>query len=236
MRVVVTRPREDAEQTASALRRRGHDVLVASLMRIEPITADVSGDWRAVVITSTNALRALPDGARAALLSLPLFAIGDRSANAAQELGIVDIHSAGGNSDDLVRLVAAADAHTRAPVLYLAGEDRATDLAHELKMRGVKAEMRIVYRAAALPFPVALIQALTMGEVDAVLHFSKRSAQNYLAAAAAAGIQAPALSVRHFCLSEPISEALAAAGAAHIAVSARADEDALIELLSTLSD
>ena len=33
MRIVVTRPQEDAERTAAALRARCHDVLIAPLLR-----------------------------------------------------------------------------------------------------------------------------------------------------------------------------------------------------------
>ena len=47
MRVVVTRPRVDAERTAAVLRARGHEVLMAPLMHMEPIAADLDGEWSA---------------------------------------------------------------------------------------------------------------------------------------------------------------------------------------------
>ena len=55
MRLVVTRPQADSERTAAALRARGHEVLVAPLMRVEPVEAELSGGWGAVIITSANA-------------------------------------------------------------------------------------------------------------------------------------------------------------------------------------
>ena len=48
MRVVVTRPQADGERTAAALRARGHEVLVAPLMKVEAVAADLSGKWGAV--------------------------------------------------------------------------------------------------------------------------------------------------------------------------------------------
>ena len=44
MRIVVTRPRVDGERTATALRARGHEVLVTPLMRTEPIAANLGGE------------------------------------------------------------------------------------------------------------------------------------------------------------------------------------------------
>jgi uroporphyrinogen-III synthase len=120
-------------------------------------------------------------------------------------------------------------ADAKAPLLYLAGEDRAADLIGELSTRGIAAEMRVVYRAVAAPFPPALIEALRVGEVDIVMHFSRRSAENYVAGAKGAGIVGPALAVRHLCLSAQVAEPLA--GASCIAVAAHPDEAALIELL-----
>jgi uroporphyrinogen-III synthase len=100
----------------------------------------------------------------------------------------------------------------------------------------VKAQMRTVYRAIALPFPPEFMNALKKGQVDAVLHFSKRSAEIYLANATVIGMKTQALAARHLCLSEQVAEPLKAADATQIAVSSRPNEMALIELLSTLSD
>lgn len=230
MRVVVTRPRADSERTAMVLRARGHEVLVAPLMKVEALAADLSGIWAAIVVTSANAPGAIAENpAHPALTKLPVYAVGQRSADAAREAGFVEVTSAGGDVRDLVRTLVAQRADAKAPLLYLAGEDRAADLIGELSARGIAAEMRIVYRAVTAPFPPELIEALEAGEVDAVLHFSRRSADNYLAGAKQAGIAGPALAVRHFCLSAQVAAPLAGAGP--VAIAARPDESALIELL-----
>ena len=91
--------------------------------------------------------------------------------------------------------------------------------------------MRVVYRAATLPFPDELVAALEAGDVQAVLHFSRRSADNYVSGARAAGVADEALAVRHYCLSAPVAEPLQAAGAKRVAVAPRPQEAALIELL-----
>lgn len=233
MRVVVTRPETDAGRTASALRTRGHEVLVAPLMRVEPVAADLTGNWGALVITSANAPGAIAGNpAREAFIELPLFAVGERSAQAARAAGFTQVTSAGGDVRDLVRVVAEHYADKSAPLLYLAGEDRAADLIGELAVHGIKAELRVVYRAITAPFPPELIEALKAREIDAVLHYSRRSADNYLAGARAAGIAAEAVAVRHVCLAAPIATPLVAAGATSIAIAPHPDEAALIELLA----
>jgi uroporphyrinogen-III synthase len=122
-------------------------------------------------------------------------------------------------------------AEAKAPLLYFAGEDRAADLVGDLAASGIVAEMRVVYRAATAPFPDALVAALESGDVQAAVHFSKRSAENYLAGAVEADIAEAALKVRHYCLSAQVAAPLQAAGAKRVAVAPRPEEAALIELL-----
>ncbi len=232
MRIVVTRPQADAERTAATLRTRGHAVLLAPLMRVESIPTDLAGAWGGIVVTSANAPGAIADNpAREALVRLPVYAVGRRSAEAARQAGFPHVSSAGGDVRDLVQFVTKRHADAKAPLLYLAGEDRAADLIAELAVHGIAAEMAVVYRAVTAPFPPALSTALKAGEVDAVLHFSRRSAANYVAGAQNAGLAAPALGVRHFCLSQQVAEPLAAAGAKAIAIAKRPEEAALLELL-----
>lgn len=228
MRVVVTRPQADSERTAAALEALGHEALVAPLMRIEPVAVDLAGTWSAIVITSANALQAVPataDGVK----TLPVFAVGDRSAEAARRAGFAEVSSANGDITDLVRLVATRAVGAKAPLLYLAGEDRTGDLVAQLAAHGIDAEMKVVYRIVAEVFPPVLAVALESGDVDAVLHFSRRGAELFVEGARSSGVAGPAEDVRHLCLSSQVAEPLT--GASRIAVAARPEEAALIALL-----
>ena len=234
MRVVLTRPQDDSERTAVVLRAKGHDVLIAPLLRVESIDARLTPAWGGIVITSANAVAAVASSAaRDGLTKLPLYAVGQRTADAARAAGFTDIVTAGGDVRDLLRNIVARRADDKGPLLYLAGEDRSGDLIGDLAVRGIAAEMAVVYRAAAVPFSVALIDALKAGEVEAVLHFSKRSAESYLAGAEAVQVAAPALEVPHFCLSAQVAAPLQAAGALRVVVAKRPDEAAMIELVTT---
>jgi len=234
VRLLLTRPEPDAQRTATALRSQGHDVITAPLLRIEP-AADATigeGPWAAILITSANAAHAVTAHARiTALRALPVFAVGRRSAEAMAAAGFADVTSADGDVSDLARLVATR-MQPAAPLLYLAGEDRAGDLAGDLRAHGFAVEITTIYRAIAVTdLPVAAALALASG-IDGVLHFSRRSAQAYVEAARAGGMLAEALKPLHFCLSAPVAEPLAQAGAADIRVAERPNEAVLIALIA----
>ena len=66
-------------------------------------------------------------------------------------------------------------------LLYLAGEDRAGDLAGDLAAHGIAVETAVVYRAVPVEaLPDDAVQALRGGQIDAALHYSRRSALTLL--------------------------------------------------------
>jgi len=237
VRLLLTRPEPDAQRTAAMLRGRGHTVVVAAMMRIEAIAdAPISaGPWAAILITSANAAHAIAAHERhAQLRTLPVFAVGERSAQAMRESGFADVSSAGGGVGDLASLVGER-VQPGARLLYLAGAERSGDLAAKLRPQNLCVETVVIYRAVALPdLPEAAAAALAAG-IDGVLHFSRRSAEAFINAARSAGMLAAALAPAHFCLSAQIAEPLAQAGAATIHVAPQPAEAALIALLTAES-
>jgi uroporphyrinogen-III synthase len=235
VRLLVTRPQEDGERTAQVLRTRGHSVMLAPLLRIEPLAADFGpGPFAAVLTTSANAARAIAKHPRVAdLRSVPLYTIGRHSAEAAQVMGFAVTQSAEGDAHDLIRLVARELAGGAPPLLYLAGEDRSVDLAEALAPHGLTVRTAVVYRAAtAVRLPSAVEQAIAAGAVDGVLHYSRRSADTFLRCADAAGLRKRVLMLPHFCLSAQVAAPLADAGAVAIRVALQPDEEALLELIA----
>src|SRR6185369_10963377 len=150
MRLLVTRPEIDAMRTAQTLRARGHNVIVVPLLSMQTIDADFAGPYGAVLMTSANAARAIAAHARAAeLRALPVYAVGSRTAEAARASGFANVASADGALVDLVRSVAARFSGSPTRLLYLAGQDRAADLAAELGAHGIAVDTVVTYRAVA---------------------------------------------------------------------------------------
>jgi len=233
MRLLVTRPAPDNARSAEALRARGHDVTLAPVLRVEA-DADVdlgAGPWAAVLIPSANAARAVADHPRReTCLRVPALCVGRRSAEAARAAGFAEVVSADGDAGDLARLVAARAPNR--PLLWLAGEDRAGDLAGALAASGIAVHTVVLYRAVAeTALPAAVREALAGGAIDGVLHYSRRSADAFEAIVMAAGIDLKSLPTKHYCLSAQVAAPLRQLGIEAVVVAERPDETALLALL-----
>ncbi|ARP99106.1 uroporphyrinogen-III synthase [Pseudorhodoplanes sinuspersici] len=236
MRLLLTRPVFEAERTAAALRARGHEVAFAPMLEIEHIP-DVSigaGPWSAVLMTSGNAARAIAEHPQHdRLASLRCFAVGAQTAAAAKRAGFNDVVSANGDGGDLAKVILQHVASDAEPLLYLAGDDRARDMAAELAPAGLRLEIVVIYRAkAAAHFATEINDGLRSGRFDGVLHYSRRSTEIFVACARESNVTAAAAGLKHFCLSRRASEPLSDIGATQIAVAARPDEAAMLELIS----
>jgi uroporphyrinogen-III synthase len=235
VRVLVTRPEPDGERTAQKLRARGCDVLLAPVLQIELIVeADLgAGPWDAVAMTSANAAEALKQHPRRTeLVALPLLTVGRRTAEAARAVGFTNVASADGNEQALAQLISGRHRGGN-NILYLAGEDRAGDLAIAVAPNGIRVDTVVVYRAvAAQRLAPEVVAALKAGTVAGVTHFSRRSAAIYLDCARAAGVLDSALKPFHYCLSEAVAEPLLEAGAMWIAVPNSPEENALVNLVA----
>jgi uroporphyrinogen-III synthase len=239
MAVLVTRPYPDNEATAAKLRARGLEVLLAPMLRFEPIAFHDDPDARydAVVVTSSNALRALaPQFAETRLLHLPLFAVGEQTAATARAMGFGQVVSADGDAlalqDRLIESVRAKQLKKTSRLLYLAGAELSRDLAGELGRRGFRVETRTTYRMVALPtLPREACEAFAAGGLIAVLHYSRRSAAAFLEAVRTEGIEISALAVAQCCMSPNIGAVLREAGAVQVMAAATPDENALFEVL-----
>ncbi len=239
MAVLVTRPHPDDEVTAGALRARGFEVLQAPMLRFEPVPFHDDADERygAIIVTSANALRAIaPHLGNSRLLKLPLFAVGEHTASAAREAGFGEVLTANGDAAALRDLVLASvktkQLKKASTLLYLAGADLARDLAGELGEKGFTVVTHTTYRmipASSLPREVC--DAFVANRIEAVLHYSRRSARAFLDAARSGGVEISALALPQCCISSAVASILRDAGATQVTAAAQADENALFEAL-----
>jgi uroporphyrinogen-III synthase len=239
MAVLVTRPHPDDETTAAALRERGFEVLRAPMLRFEavPFGDDEDADYGAVVVTSANALRAIAAKlADSRLLKLPLFAVGEHTATAARDAGFSQVTAAKGGASALRDLVLASvkskQLKKASTLLYLAGADLARDLAGELGEKGFTVVTHTTYRMVPeTNLPREICDAFVAHQVEAVLHYSRRSARAFLEAARAGGVEISALALPQCCISSAVAAVLRDAGATQVTAAAQADENALFEAL-----
>jgi uroporphyrinogen-III synthase len=239
MAVLVTRPQPDDETTAGALRARGFEVLSAPMLRFEPVAFqdDIDTRYGAVIVTSANALRGIePYLASSRLLKLPLFAVGDHTAAAARRAGFDHVISAHGDAgalrDAVLAGVKARELKKASTLLYLAGADLARDLPGEFGERGFTVVTQTTYRMVALSsLPREVCDAFAANRIEAVLHYSRRSARAFLEAARAAGVEISALAIPQCCISDAVASVVRDAGAMQAMVARAPDEKALFETL-----
>ncbi|MFZ5677358.1 MAG: uroporphyrinogen-III synthase [Pseudomonadota bacterium] len=225
MRLLVTRPREDAETLKERLEALGHQVILSPLLAIAP-RPDIeipAEPYQALALTSANAIRCLESSTLlVGLRHLPVMAVGPQSAAAARQAGFSDITEAGGDGIGLARHIIGALDPDAGPVLYLSGLDTASDFTGLLERGGLSARRVIVYEAK----PAAALAA-DATHAEGVLLYSPRSARLWLDLAERQAV--PADVMVHYCLSANIAAILPDAFARRVA--ARPVEDALLEII-----
>lgn len=125
----------------------------------------------ALVLTSAQAIAALP----AELRDIPAFCVGDATAARLRATGFSRVESAGGNSEDLLRLVAGR----RLPGTHLlaVGQGHGLRLAEGLRAAGIATRRLEVYATQpAQALPAAALEALAQGGIGAALFYSAESA------------------------------------------------------------
>ena len=238
MAILVTRPEPDNAATAAALRTKGLEVLLAPMLRFEPVAFhdDADARYSAIIVTSANALRAIEAHLAGHLLPLPVFAVGERTAEAARHAGFRDVMVADGNAAALRELITASvRARTlkkASTLLYLAGADLAGDLAGELGERGFSVVTHTTYRMIpVLRLPQGACDAFAANRIEAVLHYSRRSARAFLDAVRAAGVEISALAIPQCCISDAVAQVVREVGATQVLVARSPDENGLFEAL-----
>jgi uroporphyrinogen-III synthase len=237
MRVLVTRPREDAAALTAALEARGHAVTLEPLLTIVPRDPV---DWpagqeaaQALLLTSANGARAFArcDARRA----LPVYAVGEASAAAARELGFGTVITAGGDVDDLAALVAARLDPAAGPLLHPAAGKLAGDLQGALAAAGFTVLRAVLYDAVpATALSQPTVDAINRGVIDAVTFFSPRTAAAFVSLVEAARLQAGCGGIAAVCLSPAVATALDRLAWREVAVAAQPDQAALLAALDDL--
>ena len=223
MRVLVTRPIEDASEIASALKARGHEAVIAPLMSIiyndeAPLFLD---GVQAIIATSANGVRAL--ARRTSLRELPVFAVGPQTAAEARKVGFADVKSADGDSEALVAAVPGWASTKGGALLHATGKDGAGRVAADLRAQGFDVRTAVLYEMIAV---TALPPEASM-PVDAVLLFSPRSAAIF-AGLVDRGIASGLVAV---CISQNTADALSPLRFREIRIASRPNQEALLDRL-----
>jgi uroporphyrinogen-III synthase len=232
MRLLVTRPKEDAETLAQMLRSLGHVAVLAPIMQVRPhdgppLTLD---GVQAVLATSANGVRAL--AARTERRDVTLYAVGPQTAQAGEHAGFETIYNAQGDAAALVEFVAGHADPKKGGLLHAAGEETAGRLAQGLQGRGFTVECKVLYGANPVgTLPGSAAKALRNGTLDGVLLFSPRSAKSFAALVTAADLAPACAKLTAFCISAATAAALAPLTFERAVVAGAPNQDAMLALI-----
>lgn len=196
MRLLIIRPQPGADATARLARLAGIEPIINPLFAIQPLAwhAKNAAHYDALMLTSANAIRHA-GAALSALLPLPVYAVGEATANAARAAGFRVVFV---GSTDANAVVGQAVANGDARLMWLAGEHQSSiDLPP-----GVTLDSALVYNSAALPATQPLIELLS-SPILVALH-SVRAAQHFVTICEAHSIDRNTISIA--ALSPSIAE------------------------------
>ena len=237
MRLLVTRPADDAERTARALEKLGHEPVISPALQVR-FNIDVrlpTGPLQAVVVTSSNAVSALLRHRQLeSIRGATVLAVGDRTAVEARRAGFAAAFSAGGNAADLIGLVREHCAPEAGPLIYAAGAHQASDLSGGLTEAGFDVQTVIVYRTEPTKgIALAAEAGLRDGTIDGVLFYSARSAGMFGKQLETADLFPLSDVVTCYCLSEAIAEIVHGFASGPVRVSTAPNQLALFALLES---
>jgi uroporphyrinogen-III synthase len=225
--LILTRPEAQSHGLAAACRRRfGEDlpILISPVLEIEILpVARALEDYPTLVFTSSNGVAAVAE--RGGLSNGRAYCVGERTAEAAQELGLEVVQGPGTSEALIARIIADRPA---GPILHIRGEHARGDVAGSLAGAGLMADETVAYRQIARRMSEAAVQALTRQGVLIFPLFSPRSAA--LVSATARAGRAP---MRVAAISAATAEAWTAP-AERIDVAAHPDAASMMDAIGRL--
>jgi uroporphyrinogen-III synthase len=232
MRVLITRPKEDADELAASLAARGIEAVVEPMLAIrrrEGGPRDFAGA-QALLVTSANGARAL--AAATARRDLPVLAVGPGSAAAARAAGFMQVTSADGDVTALAELCRRTLAPGKGRLVHAAGSTVAGDLAGALGAAGFEVERLVLYEAVpADALSARCAELLRERGLDAVLLFSPRTAATFVSLVRRAALADALGETDALCLSRAVADAAGAVRWRRILVATRPDAQSLLRLL-----
>jgi len=204
---LVTRPTTESKPTGNKLEMLGHRAIYAPMLKIDPVSFEIPDETRSLILTSKN-------GARFGLANIgekgrPIFAVGEQTAAVARDMGFTNITVGPGTARKLVPLLLECGVNQKRDYAHLCGNEIAYNICDVLKDEGIDAVNTVTYQTIPnRSFSPAVEEAMELGEIDAVLFYSPRTATIFEEAISETGHHDWLPNLDAYCLSPRVSDAL----------------------------
>jgi uroporphyrinogen-III synthase len=230
MRILITRPQQDAARFAELLQARGHEPLCAALLSVrffdgpELTFEGVS----AVLVTSANGVRALARRTRER--DLPLFAVGPQTADAARVAGFEKIECSDGDAATLAEAMLDWVKPEDGVLLHAASADTEGRLKTLLAEEGYRVAVQMLYEVVPIhKLPDSAREALVNKALDAAVVFSTNSALALHDCIERAGLTEACRSMVAVCISKVAAEALLTLPFRSVVVAEKPNQNAMLD-------
>ena len=237
--ILITRPDVEAEAYKQELKQAGFSSVISPMLKIVPVDFQVPdlSPYMALIFTSAQAITAF--AASTKIRNLPVYTVGQASAEHARSFGFFNVIAAAGDGADLARLIGDRHRGEAARFLHVRGEDVAFDLDEALSSQGFRIDPLIVYRAAlAESFTPEALAALQNGQIKAAVFFSRRTAQNFINLIAQENLGTALTGIKALCISQSVLECVQPKHGLNrwlaVYVSSSPDRSGLLKLLRAL--
>ncbi len=235
--VLLTRPIEDSKRLERHFLERRIACFIEPMLevrfsaeRLAALKDHLEIKPHAILITSANGIRAL---ARATeKRSFLLLAVGDTSAQEANDLGFAHVISAHGNVESLVMQVVNACKPGNGSLLHVAGSVTTGDLPGALIRQGFRVERCVAYESiAAASLSEALKRRLTQRPFTCALFYSQRTATTFAALLEREDLTPSIRATAALCLSAPVARALETLSFSAVHIAEEPSNNAMLALI-----
>lgn len=231
-RVLVTRPEPDNLDTCARLEALNLFTVAEPLMVRQNLDTGLPNPngFGAMVLTSANALRALKErGELQKYIDLPVFSVGEKTAQAAKNAGFRNIQTANGDAASLIDLLKQQE--FKNSLFYPSAKTISVDIAAALAPSGVLVITSPVYKMSAVnTLSDETVQNLQAGNINAIMFYSRRTAQIFCDVMTAKLSNDRRAALTMMCLSENVAMPLLGAKFPRIALSDYPSEEGMMAL------
>lgn len=204
-RALLIRSLDDVLPMDMLLKSKGIEVSHYPLFKLRLLPIPPLDHPHALIVTSKNAVRALKTHEE--LKKIPLYVVGDKTAELAIQSGFLNVRSASGTSVDLIQLIVETEQRNKGTLWHLSGEMVKGDITKSLIAAGFEAKRQIVYDIEdATDLPPSLVIDLKNNIISHVLFCSPRTTSVFINLLKKEKLEKNACQMDCLCLSEDIEK------------------------------
>lgn len=226
--VFITRPKENAEIIAERIREKGYDVFVEPFLDIIFDNFDVPDleNYQGLIFTSANGVRSFCCSCQNR--ALPVFVVGNNTAQITQENGFPDIKNADGTLADLEDIL--MDDGSGKPYLHVCGQHISRSI--QSKNPDVRIDKKIGYHTEKIKqISDKCAAMLEQEKFSYILFFSKRTAENFVEVVRTQGLEDSLKRTKALCLGDSMVQCLSVLPWQEILVAGHPNQDGMLALL-----